>query len=146
MIVKSQQNGTELMTRPGQSFRETLADFERAYLSRSLSRLFDPVNLMFATNNIKSGGSVGPTGSSCQALTREELEGVFRAVSSELTIAAKVDQSGLRLSVAKNVAKTVKLMCNKCEQAREHVENKSTPWETKFLYQSWPVFVSFPVT
>ena len=89
---------------------------------------------MFATNNIKSGGSVGPTGSSCQALTREELEGVFRAVSSELTIAAKVDQSGLRLSVAKNVAKTVKLMCNKCEQAREHVENKSAPCETNFFY------------
>ena len=33
--------------------RECLSDFERAYLSRSLSRLFDPVNLMFA--------SAGPT-------------------------------------------------------------------------------------
>ena len=48
--------------------------------------------------------------------TPEDLEGVFRAVSSELTIAAKVDAS-LCASVAKNVGKTVKLMCNKCEQA-----------------------------
>ena len=37
-------------------------------------------------------------------------------MSTELTIAAKVDAS-LTASVAKNVGKTVKLMCNKCEQA-----------------------------
>ena len=30
--------------------RETLGSFERAYLSRSLSRLFDPVNLMFSSS------------------------------------------------------------------------------------------------
>ena len=30
--------------------RETLGAFERAYLSRSLSRLFDPVNLMFSSS------------------------------------------------------------------------------------------------
>ena len=29
--------------------RESLKDFEQAYLSRSLSRLFDPVNLMFSS-------------------------------------------------------------------------------------------------
>ena len=29
---------------------QTLEAFERAYLSRSLSRLFDPVNLMFSSS------------------------------------------------------------------------------------------------
>lgn len=35
------------------ALRETLASFENAYLSRSLSRLFDPINLVFtsATSN-----------------------------------------------------------------------------------------------
>ena len=32
------------------SLRNTLAGFENAYLSRSLSRLFDPINLVFASN------------------------------------------------------------------------------------------------
>ncbi len=32
------------------ALRETLCQFENAYLSRSLSRLFDPINLVFASN------------------------------------------------------------------------------------------------
>jgi hypothetical protein len=32
------------------ALRDTLGDFETAYLSRSLSRLFDPINLVFMSN------------------------------------------------------------------------------------------------
>ncbi len=77
-----------------------LVAFERQYLSLSLSRLFDPVNLMFAAH-----GSTPNT---------EELEQVFKAINSEINI-ANVDK-GLASAVAKNVAKTVTLMCNKSEQ------------------------------
>jgi len=31
------------------ALRETLSNFETAYLSKSLSRLFDPINLAFST-------------------------------------------------------------------------------------------------
>lgn len=33
------------------ALRDTLTKFENAYLSKSLSRLFDPINLAFSTGN-----------------------------------------------------------------------------------------------
>lgn len=80
--------------------RQTLAPFERAYLSRSLSRLFDPVNLLFTAGDVP---------------TEAELLQVFKGVSSELNVSLVDPQ--LSLTVAKNVAKTVRLMVVKCEQA-----------------------------
>merc|ERR1719266_2826734 len=78
--------------------RNVLVAFERQYLSRSLSRLFDPVNLMFVAG---------------ESPKTEELDQVFRAINSEVAI-AQVDKV-LYATVVKNVAKTVKLMCAKCE-------------------------------
>ena len=88
----------------------------RVYLSRSLSRLFDPVNLMFASSKINKR-SLANTGVDStmshvagQPPTTEELDAVIRVIGSELSIACKVNDSSNRLwtAVAKNVAKTVR--------------------------------------
>ena len=76
-----------------------LEPFERSYLSRSLSRLFDPVNLMFSTSG--------------ETPTAEEVGQVLKTIASELNVAS-IDPK-LTTKVAKNVAKTVKLMCVKTE-------------------------------
>jgi hypothetical protein len=81
------------------NLRQVLVAFERQYLSRSLSRLFDPVNLMFVAG---------------EAPKIDELDQVFKAINSEIAI-AQVDK-GLSNTVIKNVAKTVRLMCAKSEQ------------------------------
>ena len=80
--------------------RNSLEQFAHAYLARSLSRLFDPVNLMF------SGGCVP---------SQEEVVAIFKTLSSELTLGAVEDK--LFVSVLNNVAKTIKLFCVKCEEA-----------------------------
>ncbi|XP_037078671.1 conserved oligomeric Golgi complex subunit 5-like, partial [Pollicipes pollicipes] len=84
---------------PEASLREALAPFERAYLSRSVSRLFDPVNLMFSAETVPA---------------REEVDAVVRTIANELNVSG-VDPSLCQL-VARNVAKTVHLFCVKCEQ------------------------------
>ncbi|KAH3880912.1 hypothetical protein DPMN_004834, partial [Dreissena polymorpha] len=83
------------------SLRDSLSDFETAYISRSLSRLFDPINLAFST------ASFSPPSS-------EEVDNIVKTISSELNVAS-VD-SKLCVTVAKNVAKTVKMFCVKSEQ------------------------------
>ncbi|GFR70305.1 conserved oligomeric Golgi complex subunit 5 [Elysia marginata] len=83
------------------ALRETLATFERAYLSRSLSRLFDPINLVFIS-------------SASSAPTQEEVDNIVKTISSELNVSS-VDAK-LSVTVARNVAKTVKLFCVKSEQ------------------------------
>ena len=69
-------------------------------MSRSLSRLFDPVNLMFSAGEVP---------------TEAELHQVFKGVSSEVGVAAAVD-ARLAAAVCRNVAKTVRLTCVKGEQ------------------------------
>ena len=81
--------------------RESLSQFENAYLARSLSRLFDPINLMF-------GGSAG-----AGQLSAEEVDTVVTVISSELAIAS-VDPR-LVAAVTRNIAKAVALFCVKCE-------------------------------
>ena len=81
--------------------RESLSQFENAYLARSLSRLFDPINLMF-------GGSAG-----AEQLSAEEVDTVVTVISSELAIAS-VDPR-LVAAVTRNIAKAVALFCVKCE-------------------------------
>lgn len=83
-----------------ENLRGSLSQFEHAYLARSLSRLFDPVNLMF------SGGSVP---------SQEEVGQVFTTFASELGI-AKVEPR-LAAAVNKNIVKTIQLFCVKCEQS-----------------------------
>ena len=83
-----------------QELRGSLEQFEHAYLARSLSRLFDPVNLMFSGKGIPS---------------QEEVGSIFATLSSEINIGS-VEQR-LASAVLKNVSKTIKLFCVKCEQA-----------------------------
>ncbi|CAG5125041.1 unnamed protein product, partial [Candidula unifasciata] len=83
------------------ALRETLALFENAYLSRSLSRLFDPINLVFTSN-------------SSNPPTSEEVDNIVKTIASELNVSS-VDTK-LSITIAKNAAKTVKLFCVKTEQ------------------------------
>ncbi|XP_066266073.1 conserved oligomeric Golgi complex subunit 5-like isoform X1 [Branchiostoma lanceolatum] len=93
---------------PEQALRTTLSPFEHAYLSRSLSRLFDPINLVFPS-------------SATSTPSHEELDGITKAISSELNVAS-VD-IGLSIVVAKNVAKTLQLYCAKSEQLLSNDED-----------------------
>jgi hypothetical protein len=85
---------------PEKALREVLSSFENSYLSRSLSRLFDPVNLMF--DGLTDAGP-----------KKEEVDACVKAIASELRVAA-VDPY-LCTIVARNVAKTVKLFAVKIE-------------------------------
>ncbi|KAJ8261862.1 hypothetical protein GJAV_G00159310 [Gymnothorax javanicus] len=86
---------------PEKALKDSLLPYEAAYLSKSLSRLFDPINLVFP-----QGGRNPPSA--------DELESIIKTIVSELNVAA-VDPV-LTLAVAKNVAKTVQLFCVKSEQ------------------------------
>ncbi|XP_049793255.1 conserved oligomeric Golgi complex subunit 5 [Schistocerca nitens] len=79
--------------------RMVVVSFENAYLSRSVSRLLDPVNLMF------SGDAVPPP---------EEVDSLIRTITSELSVSL-VDET-LSRTVARNIGKAVRLFCLKCEQ------------------------------
>ncbi|KAG8508487.1 Conserved oligomeric Golgi complex subunit 5, partial [Galemys pyrenaicus] len=86
---------------PEKALKDSLQPFEAAYLSKSLSRLFDPINLVFPP-----GGRNPPSA--------DELEGIIKTIASELNVAA-VD-ANLTLAVSKNVAKTIQLYGVKSEQ------------------------------
>lgn len=85
---------------PEKALRHTLIPLEEAYLSRSLSRLFDPVNLMFAAQDAPPA--------------KDEVDSLIKTITSELNISA-VDKA-LSQTIARNVAKTLQLFCVKCEQ------------------------------
>ncbi|KAJ8387684.1 hypothetical protein AAFF_G00151150 [Aldrovandia affinis] len=86
---------------PEKALKDSLQPYEAAYLSKSLSRLFDPINLVFP-----QGGRNPPS--------TDELESIIKTIASELNVAA-VDPI-LTLAVAKNAAKTIQLFCVKSEQ------------------------------
>ena len=50
------------------ALRDTLSQFETAYLSKSLSRLIDPINLVFSS-------------SSASPPTDEEIDGIVKVIS-----------------------------------------------------------------
>lgn len=79
--------------------RNILSPFENAYLSRSVSRLLDPVHTMFSGD-----------GTPCQ----EEIDTLIRTITSELSVSL-VDE-GLSTIVSRNVGKAIRLFCLKCEQ------------------------------
>uniref|UniRef100_A0A2K6K5R9 Conserved oligomeric Golgi complex subunit 5 n=1 Tax=Rhinopithecus bieti TaxID=61621 RepID=A0A2K6K5R9_RHIBE len=86
---------------PEKALKDSLQPYEAAYLSKCLSRLFDPINLVFPP-----GGRNSPS--------PEELDGIIKTIASELNVAA-VD-TNLTLAVSKNVAKTIQLYSVKSEQ------------------------------
>ncbi|XP_006882749.1 PREDICTED: conserved oligomeric Golgi complex subunit 5 [Elephantulus edwardii] len=86
---------------PEKTLKDSLQPYEAAYLSKSLSRLFDPINLVFP-----NGGRNPPSA--------DELDSITKTIASELNIAA-VDVN-LTLAVSKNVAKTIHLYGVKSEQ------------------------------
>uniref|UniRef100_A0A914W6Q3 Conserved oligomeric Golgi complex subunit 5 n=1 Tax=Plectus sambesii TaxID=2011161 RepID=A0A914W6Q3_9BILA len=79
--------------------RTGLSALETAYLSKSVSRLFDSVNLGFGADN---------------APTDEEIDQVGKIVTSELDVA--LFDPTLCTNIGVNVAKTIKLFAVKCEQ------------------------------
>ncbi|KAA8580431.1 hypothetical protein FQN60_005966 [Etheostoma spectabile] len=89
---------------PEKALKDSLQPYEAAYLSRSLSRLFDPINLVFPM-----GGRNPPS--------NDELDSIIKTISRqahELNVAS-VDPN-LSLAVSKNAAKTIQLFCVKSEQ------------------------------
>ncbi|KAM4712073.1 conserved oligomeric Golgi complex subunit 5 [Anableps anableps] len=86
---------------PEKALKDSLQLYEAAYLSKSLSRLFDPINLVFPM-----GGRNPPS--------NDELDSIIKTITSELNVAS-VDPN-LSLAVAKNAAKTIQLFCVKSEQ------------------------------
>ncbi|KAM5236600.1 conserved oligomeric Golgi complex subunit 5 isoform 3-T3 [Ctenodactylus gundi] len=90
---------------PEKALKDSLQPYEAAYLSKSLSRLFDPINLVFPP-----GGRNPPSS--------DELDGIMKTIASELNVAA-VD-ANLTLAVSKNVAKTIQLYGVKSEQLAVH--------------------------
>ena len=76
-----------------------LLPFENAYLSRSVSRLLDPVHTMFSGEGLP---------------TQDEIDGLIRTVTNELSVSLVDD--GLSTVVARNVGKAIRLFCLKCEQ------------------------------
>ncbi|XP_067324913.1 conserved oligomeric Golgi complex subunit 5 [Anolis sagrei] len=86
---------------PEIALKDSLQAYEAAYLSKSLSRLFDPINLVFPP-----GGRNPPS--------TDELDSIIKTIASELNVAA-VDPN-LSLAVSKNVAKTIQLFGVKSEQ------------------------------
>lgn len=86
---------------PEIAFKQSLQSFQTAYLQRSLSRLFDPVNLIFPP------GAKNPP-------SDEEVDSIIKTIVSEISVSS-VDAT-LSVTVAKNVAKTVKFFAVKSEQ------------------------------
>ncbi|XP_041058301.1 conserved oligomeric Golgi complex subunit 5 isoform X4 [Carcharodon carcharias] len=86
---------------PEKALKDSVQFYESAYLSKSLSRLFDPVNLVFPP-----GGRNPPS--------NDELDTIIKTIASEFNVAS-VDPN-LSLAVARNVAKTVQLFGVKSEQ------------------------------
>ncbi|XP_070847800.1 conserved oligomeric Golgi complex subunit 5 isoform X1 [Chaetodon trifascialis] len=106
-ITSTERGSQDLFTHckqdcnPEQALKNSLQPYEAAYLSKSLSRLFDPINLVFPMS-----GRNPPS--------NDELDSIIKTISSELNVAS-VDPN-LSLAVAKNAAKTVQLFCVKSEQ------------------------------
>ncbi|KAJ0012378.1 hypothetical protein NQD34_016712 [Periophthalmus magnuspinnatus] len=106
-LSSTESEGHDLFTyaqqdyNPERALKDCLQQYEAAYLSKSLSRLFDPINLVFPLSGYNPPST-------------EEPDSIVRTISSELSVASVDPQ--LSLSVAKNAAKTVQLFCVKSEQ------------------------------
>ncbi|EFN71938.1 Conserved oligomeric Golgi complex subunit 5 [Camponotus floridanus] len=79
--------------------RNVLLPFENPYLSRSVSRLLDPVHNMFSGEGLPS---------------HDEIDSLIRTITNELSVSLVDD--GLSTVVSRNVGKAIRLFCLKCEQ------------------------------
>ncbi|XP_068132384.1 conserved oligomeric Golgi complex subunit 5 isoform X2 [Hyperolius riggenbachi] len=86
---------------PEKTLKDSLQPYEAAYLSKSLSRLFDPINLVFP-----QGGRNPPSA--------DELDSIIKTIASEMNVA--IVDPHLCVAVSKNVAKTIQLFGVKSEQ------------------------------
>ncbi|CAF1015401.1 unnamed protein product [Adineta steineri] len=77
--------------------------FEQSYLSISLSRLSDPINLMFSSSTMKL------------LPTQQELENLVKVIVNELSVTTVSE--ALVNKVARNIAKAIQLFAAKCEQS-----------------------------
>ncbi|CAF1581894.1 unnamed protein product [Adineta steineri] len=77
--------------------------FEQSYLSISLSRLSDPINLMFSSSTMKL------------LPTQQELENLIKVIVNELSVTTVSE--ALVNKVARNIAKAIQLFAAKCEQS-----------------------------
>lgn len=102
--TKTGVDGSELS--PHSELRNALNLFESAYLSRSLSGLFDRVNIIF-TDSVDIGKDQACPSS-------EDIKTVIGNMSNELNL-ANVDH-GLLLAMVKNVSKAIQLLVVKFEQ------------------------------
>ncbi|CAK9295268.1 unnamed protein product [Gordionus sp. m RMFG-2023] len=93
-------------------FQEVLSEaFSKGYLSKCLSRLFDPINVLFS-----SATHCFPNVS--------DVENLIKVMTNELTI-VRFDQN-LSLNVAKNINKALRLVLVKCEQM---IDNSSAAYK-----------------
>ncbi|KAK2832624.1 hypothetical protein Q7C36_016086 [Tachysurus vachellii] len=103
-LTLSDTDTQDLFTKPEydleKALKASLQPYEAAYLSKSLSRLFDPINLVFP-----QGGHSPPS--------TDEMDSIIKTFGSELNVAL-VDP-GLTIAVVKNISKTVQLFCVKSE-------------------------------
>ncbi|CAG2100633.1 unnamed protein product, partial [Medioppia subpectinata] len=94
--------------------RSSMQAFESAYLSRSLSLLFDSVNKVFADAKEPSLNPNAESIYTANVPSEKDIDLIIRHISTELHASA-VDHM-LCQSVAKNVTKTINLFVQKCEQ------------------------------
>ncbi|XP_053211145.1 conserved oligomeric Golgi complex subunit 5-like [Panonychus citri] len=95
--------------------RSILHPFESAYLSRSLSLLFDAVNIIF-TDTKENSSSSGSLISIREIVlpTKDDIDSLIKTLVSEMNV-ANLDPE-LSQSVAKNIGKSVQMFLVKCEK------------------------------
>lgn len=113
-------------------------ELENSYLTRSLTNLFDPINLIFTQNTQTSlASSVSSTSSSAldaKKLSRNDLEQYFKSIQTQLQIlqydlinrpsstSSIVISANTNLNdtfsfkIIKNICKSIQMFINKCEQ------------------------------
>ncbi|KAK1128308.1 hypothetical protein K0M31_002778 [Melipona bicolor] len=113
-----------------------LLPFENAYLSRSVSRLLDPVHTMFSGEGLPS---------------QDEIDSLIRTVTNELSVSLVDD--GLSTIVARNVGKAVRLFCLKCEQglfvggeASQVIDSPTTVQQTNVSLANLLYYLSSQIT
>ncbi|CAD1472025.1 unnamed protein product, partial [Heterotrigona itama] len=115
---------------------DVLLPFENAYLSRSVSRLLDPVHTMFSGEGLPS---------------QDEIDSLIRTVTNELSVSLVDD--GLSMIVARNVGKAVRLFCLKCEQglfvggeASQVIDSPTTVQQTNVSLANLLYYLSSQIT
>uniref|UniRef100_T1JT49 Conserved oligomeric Golgi complex subunit 5 n=1 Tax=Tetranychus urticae TaxID=32264 RepID=T1JT49_TETUR len=96
--------------------RSVLHPFESAYLSRSLSLLFDAVNIIFmdTKESLTSSSNSLTNVREVSLPTKEDIDSLVKTLSAEMNV-ANLDPE-LSQAVAKNIGKSVQMFLVKCEK------------------------------